>query len=188
MHIFLLVVFDIIYISRGPLSEPQAKTKFSLILVFVPWIYALPNCPDLLPEFGALTQWAPRDICISKALWVVCKLSQCTNIMYGPQYVLEMFFNFKFKIFQPQNDQSSHELYADKRSYRIGIAQIFIQPSNRANNFGHYYPAMSIIKLDKKVDTFGDPLWSNWRNAIFSQKQCCSKETIILPSFYFLYT
>ena len=46
---------SLIYISRGPLSEPQTRTKFSLILVFVPWIYALPNCPDLLPEFGVLT-------------------------------------------------------------------------------------------------------------------------------------
>ena len=46
------IIEPLIYISRGPLSEPQARTKFSLILVFVPW---LPNSPDLLPEFGIFT-------------------------------------------------------------------------------------------------------------------------------------
>ena len=31
------------------------RTKISLLLVFVPWIYALPNGPDLLPEFSLLS-------------------------------------------------------------------------------------------------------------------------------------
>ena len=31
------------------------RTKISLLLVFVPWIYALANGPDLLPEFSVLS-------------------------------------------------------------------------------------------------------------------------------------
>ena len=58
----MTIIGSVIYISRGPLSELQARTKFSLILVFVPWIYALPNYPGLLPEFGVFTYWTPRDI------------------------------------------------------------------------------------------------------------------------------